>query len=81
MVRAFLVRQLFTASASHSKPHLRASFHSGPALLSGQMSQAEQKAALRRSVKQELRNISTEVMTKESKQPSQWTKCQQVSKD
>lgn len=69
MVRAFLVRQLVTAStASRSKQHLRASFHSGPALLSGQMSQAELKAALRQSVKQELRKVGTEVMTKESKQ-------------
>ena len=68
MARAFLFRHLVTAStASHSKQHLRASFHSGPALLSGQMSQVEQKAALRQSVKQELRKISTELMTKESK--------------
>lgn len=69
MARAFLLRHLVNAStASHSKPHLRATFHHGPALLSGQMSQAEQKAALRQSVKQELRKLSTEVMTKESKQ-------------
>ena len=68
MARAFLVRQLITAStASQSKQHLRARFHSRSALLSDQMSHAEQKAALRQTVKQELRNLSVEVMTKQSK--------------
>lgn len=69
MARVVLIRHLVTAStASQSRQHLRAGFRSGPALLSGQMSQAEQKAALRQSVKQELRRLSPEVMTKESKQ-------------
>lgn len=69
MARAVLTRHLVTAStASRRTQHLRAGFRSGPALLFGQMSHAEQKAALRQSVKQELRKLSPEVMTKESMQ-------------
>ncbi|KAL3136664.1 hypothetical protein ABBQ38_005905 [Trebouxia sp. C0009 RCD-2024] len=67
MARAFLVKHLVTAStARQSKQHLKAQFHRTSALLSGQMSYTEQKAVLRQSVKQELRKLSVEVMTKES---------------
>lgn len=68
MTGCLAAKHIFKASqAFQGKPSLRAVSHS-TALLCSHMSQAEQKGALRQSVKQELRKLSVETMTRESKQ-------------